>query len=55
MAKKGEARDVIWLACDECKSRNYHTEKNKKNDPDRLGLSKFCRKCRSYKPHKEVR
>ncbi|MSQ35366.1 MAG: 50S ribosomal protein L33 [Dehalococcoidia bacterium] len=55
MAKKGEAREVIWLACDDCKSRNYHTEKNKKNDPERLGLNKFCRKCRSYKSHKEVK
>ncbi len=55
MAKKGEVREMIWLACDECKSRNYMTEKNKRNDPDRLGLTKFCNRCRQRRPHKEVR
>ena len=55
MAKKGEKRDMIWLACDDCKSRNYHTEKNKVNDPERIELKKFCRHCRGSKAHKEVR
>lgn len=55
MAKKGGVRELIWLACDECKSRNYHTEKNKRNDPDRLERKKFCRLCRASRPHKEVR
>ncbi len=35
----------ITLACTDCKSRNYTTEKNKKNDPDRLELKKYCPVC----------
>ena len=53
--KKGEARVVITLACTECRERNYTTEKNKKNDPDRMTLNKFCRKERKHTPHKESR
>ena len=34
-------RVKITLACTECKQRNYNTMKNKKNDPDRLELSKY--------------
>ena len=30
MAKKGEARERITLACTVCKEQNYRTEKNKK-------------------------
>ncbi len=55
MAKKGEVREMIWLACDECRSRNYQTEKNKRNDPDRISLTKFCPRCRVRRSHKEVR
>ena len=45
MAKKGggDVRTVITLACEECKRRNYTTYKNKRNDPDRLELNKYCR------------
>ncbi len=55
MAKKGEARDVIYLACSECKERNYTTFKNKKNDPQRLELKKYCPRCRTHKVHREVK
>ena len=55
MAKKGESRVIIDLACTECKERNYTTTKNKKNQPDRLELSKYCPRCRSHKVHREVR
>ena len=37
----------ITLACTECKQRNYNTTKNKKNNPDRLEMKKYCRFCRS--------
>ena len=33
-------RTAITLACTECKQRNYRTNKNKKNNPDRLELEK---------------
>ena len=55
MAKKGEARIIIHLACTECKERNYTTSKNKKNDPDRLELAKYCPRCRLHRPHRETR
>ena len=35
-------RVKITLACTECKQRNYNTMKNKKNDPDRLEMNKYC-------------
>jgi len=50
-----EARPVIQLACTECKQRNYTTRKNKKNDPDRLELKKYCRWCRRHTSHRETR
>ena len=37
----------ITLACTECKQRNYNTTKNRKNNPDRLEMKKYCRFCRS--------
>ena len=46
-------RVKITLVCTECKQRNYDTENNKKNDPDRLELKKFCRFCRKHTLHKE--
>lgn len=53
MAKKGEARERITLACTVCKEKNYRTEKNKKNTTERLELSKHCPKCRKHTAHKE--
>ena len=50
---RNKMRVKITLVCTECKQRNYDTEKNKKNDPDRLELKKFCRFCRKHTLHKE--
>ncbi len=50
-----EMRDKITLACSECKQRNYDTKKNKKNDPDRLEMNKYCRFCRKHTLHKETK
>ena len=41
-------RDIITLACSECKRRNYSTTKNKKKTTERLEFSKFCRFCRKH-------
>lgn len=54
MAAAG-SRVKITLACPECKQRNYSTSKNKKNDPERLEVSKYCPFCRKHTPHKETR
>ncbi|MFO7154340.1 MAG: 50S ribosomal protein L33 [Caldicoprobacter oshimai] len=45
----------ITLACSECKQRNYNTTKNKKNDPDRLELRKYCKYCKKHTIHRETR
>ena len=54
MAKK-EERVIITLACSECRERNYMTDKNRRNDSDRLELRKYCPRCRVHRPHREVR
>ena len=46
-------RVKVTMACSECKQRNYDTKKNKKNDPDRLEMKKYCRFCRKHTLHKE--
>lgn len=45
----------ITLACAECKRRNYRTMKNKKNDPDRIELKKYCSHCKTHTAHKEAK
>ena len=40
-----DVRPKITLACEECKHRNYITRKNRRNDPDRLEIKKFCPNC----------
>jgi len=48
-------RDIIALACTECKRRNYSTTKNKKKHTERLETKKFCNTCRRQTAHKEVK
>jgi large subunit ribosomal protein L33 len=46
-------RDIITLACNECKRRNYSTTKNKKKTTERLEMSKYCKFCRKHTAHRE--
>ncbi|MFH2011768.1 MAG: 50S ribosomal protein L33 [Pseudomonadota bacterium] len=48
-------RDIIILACGECKRRNYTTTKNKRTTPNKLELKKYCRFCRSHTLHRETK
>jgi len=48
-------RDIVTLACTECKQRNYTTTKNKRNTPDKLEFKKYCRFCREHTVHKETK
>ena len=48
-------RVKITLRCSECKQRNYNTMKNKKNDPDRLEMKKYCPFCRKHTVHSETK
>jgi len=55
MAKKKATRTVITLECNECRERNYVSEKNRRNDPGRLELSKYCPSCRTHRVHRETK
>jgi large subunit ribosomal protein L33 len=54
-SKSSDVRPKITLACTECKERNYITKKNRRNDPDRLEMKKFCPRCRTHTAHRETR
>jgi large subunit ribosomal protein L33 len=48
-------RENITLECTECKNRNYASEKNKKNDPNRIEIKKYCKFCKKTTVHKETK
>ena len=45
---RGDVRIAVTLACEDCKRRNYQTNKSKRNNPDRIQLRKYCRWCRRH-------
>jgi large subunit ribosomal protein L33 len=56
VAKSGtDVRPKITMACVECKERNYITKKNRRNNPDRMELKKFCPRCNKHTAHRETR
>ncbi len=55
MATKKGIRFLITLECADCKSRNYHTFKNKRNNPERLEISKYCKQCKKHTTHRETK
>ena len=55
VAKATDVRPKITLACTECKDRNYITRKNRRNDPDRIELKKFCPRDGKHTLHRETR
>ena len=50
-----DIRPTITLACTVCNHRNNTTRKNKRNDPDRVELKKYCRWCGRHTAHRETR
>ena len=48
-------RDRVILACEDCKQRNYVTKKNKKNNPERIEMNKYCKFCKKHTSHKETK
>jgi large subunit ribosomal protein L33 len=54
VAKTG-VRVLVTLACQDCKRRNYQTQKSKRNSPDRIEFSKYCRWCGKHTAHRETR
>jgi len=53
MAQKGN-RILVGLVCSVCGKRNYVTEKNKINLPEKLTINKYCSGCRKTTSHKET-
>jgi large subunit ribosomal protein L33 len=52
---RGDVRIAVTLACEDCKRRNYQTEKSKRNHPNRIEFRKYCRWCRKHTAHRETR
>ncbi|ADU66677.1 50S ribosomal protein L33 [Desulfurispirillum indicum] len=48
-------RDIITLACEVCKNRNYTTTKNKRTMTDKLELKKYCKFDRKHTLHRETK
>ena len=64
MAKNKGARILITVECTECRSNlnkrslgisRYHTQKNRRNNPERLELKKYCPNCNRATIHKEIK
>ena len=55
MAKKKGATEIVTFQCETCKQRNYTSRKNKKKNPDRLELKKYCRFEKKHTVHKEMK
>ena len=64
MAKTKGSRILITLECIECRSNknkrspgisHYVTQKNRRNNPERLELKKYCSHCNKTTFHKEIK
>ena len=64
MAKNKGTRILITLECIECRSNidkrslgvsRYLTQKNRRNNPERLELKKYCPYCNIKTLHKEIK
>jgi large subunit ribosomal protein L33 len=64
MAKNKGTRILITLECTECRSNlnkrspgvsRYQTQKNRRNNPERLELKKYCPHCNKPTIHKEIK
>ncbi|QGG59622.1 50S ribosomal protein L33 [Loigolactobacillus bifermentans] len=45
----------ITMECTECHHRNYLTNKNRRNNPDRLELNKYCPNEKKVTLHRETK
>ncbi|HAV43618.1 TPA: 50S ribosomal protein L33 [bacterium] len=48
-------REIVTLACSNCKRRNYTTTKNKKQHSGKVEFKKYCRFCRVHTIHRETK
>ena len=52
---RNDIRPFVKLRSTAGTGYTYVTRKNRRNDPDRLELKKFCPNCRCHRPHRETR
>ena len=52
--KKGPV-EKIALQCTECKQKNYTTQKNRRNTPNKLELMKYCPFEHKHTLHRETK
>jgi large subunit ribosomal protein L33 len=68
MSKNKEIRTIIVLECIDCRQKinsniksgktgvsRYFTTKNRRNNPERLQLKKYCRVCNKHNLHSEIK
>ena len=64
MAKNKGTRILITLECTECRSNTnkrstgvsrYTSQKNRRNNPERIELKKYCRHCNKHTINKEIK
>ena len=48
-------REVVHLACGDCKRKNYSTTCDRKKQTARIELKKFCSTCRKHVTHREAK
>ncbi len=48
-------RELIAFKCEVCGNKNYTSDKNKKNTPDKLSFKKYCRFCHKHTVHAETK
>ena len=48
-------RVVVTLACTETGDRNYTTSKNKRTNPERIEMTKYCPRLKRRTLHRETR
>ena len=48
-------REIITLACTDCKRRNYSSTKNKRQGTARLEIKKYCPTERKHTLHREMK
>ncbi|TXL61034.1 50S ribosomal protein L33 [Cerasibacillus terrae] len=47
--------EKVTLACENCASRNYTTNKNVSKQSTRLEVRKFCKTCGKHTLHRETK
>ena len=55
MPRKQGGRVLITMACSDCRERTYASQKNRRNDAQRLELNKYCPRCGGHRLHREIR